>query len=154
MTVVRTASAGVATTVELVALQVIPPTVETDLHDVPRELFVRGLELGELLGSRDAPTVGLAKCVAVDVRDEAQAGTAAHRAVTVLDVADVPTRPEQLGMGVADIGPIASARAEVAQDCPSGERVVDVTSHAAECRATTGPLPTHAVAPPPAGRPT
>ena len=121
---------------ELVALEVVPSAVEADLDDVTGELLVGGFQLRQLLGRRDTATIRLAERVAVHVRDETQAGVAADRTIAILDVTDVAPGPQQLGMGVADIAPVASARAEVPENGPAGQRVVHMTAHGAECRAT------------------
>src|SRR5262249_2019612 len=125
----RARSAGVTTAVQLAPLEVIPATVDAHLDDIAGELFARRLELGELRRGLDAPAVGAAQAVAVDVRHQHEALRTADRAGAVERPAQVAGRPEQLGLGIADVesGPLPGA--QVAQHRPAGECVIDVMAH-------------------------
>jgi hypothetical protein len=104
----------VAATVELVTLQVIPPTVDTDLDDIARELLVVSLQLGQLALGADAAAVGLPQALAVDVGDETQALVVADRANSLDPLAQIATGSEQLGMGIADVGSVTASCSEIA----------------------------------------
>ena len=123
------ASAGVAATVQLVSLEVVPSALDADLDDVARELRVVRVELRELTIGRDAAPVRVAERVAIDVGDEAELAAAAYRAVTVGGVADVASRTEELGVRIADVASAAAPRTEVAEHGSTSERVVDVPAH-------------------------
>ena len=132
-------AAGVASAVELVALEVVPVAVEADLDDVAGELLVGRVEAFELGGRGDAAPVGTGEGVAVDVGDEAEVPAAADRAVGGGGRADVAPGPEELGVGVADIVPLEAPGPQVAQDRPSGQRVVDVPPHGVSVGRGLGP---------------
>src|SRR5205085_1957860 len=89
-------SAGVTTAEQVPAVEVVPTTVETDLDHVTGELVERCVELVELAGVRDAPSVGLLQRVAVHVRDVANAPVPADRAVVGRGLAHVAGGAEQL----------------------------------------------------------
>jgi hypothetical protein len=133
--------------VELVTLEVVPAAGDTDLDDIARELLLGRLELGQLPVGSDAAAVGVAEVVAVDVGDEAQAGSATHGAIAGELLADVATGPEELGMGITAVREISAAGPELIQNRSTGERVVDVPAHGGECRhprpgrSATGRLP-------------
>ena len=127
-----------APTVELVALQVVPSAVDADLDDVARELLVLSLELGQLAVGADATPVGLAQPVPIDVGDESEALVVADRTHPVDPFAEVAPRPEQLGMGIADIGPVTTPGVKLAQRGPAGECVIDVPAHRASVGSPRG----------------
>src|SRR5260370_22691211 len=98
-------SAGVASAVELVALEVVPMAVEADLDDVAGELLVRRVEAFELGGGGDAAPVGAGERVAVDVGDEAEVPAAADRAVGGGGGADVAVGLAEVRGGGRSRGP-------------------------------------------------
>jgi hypothetical protein len=133
----RTATPGtytcglrVAATVQLVALEMVPAAVEADLDDIAGELVVRGVQPRELGIGRDAAAVRLSQLVAVDVRDQSEAVATAHRAHVGGGLPDVAAGPQQLGMRVTDLGPVAPAGAQVTEYCPAGQDVVDMATAA------------------------
>ena len=129
--------------VQLVALQVVPATVEADLDEVAGELLVRGFEARQLPLGGDATTVRLAQGVAVDVGHEPEALVATDRAVAGQRLADVAAGSQELGVRVAHVGAIAATGAQISQHGPAGKRVVDMTPHGGECRQAKGPCTRH-----------
>jgi len=127
----RCGSAGVASAVELVALEMVPVAVEADFDDVAGELFVGRVEPVKLGGRGDATPVGAGEGVAVDVGDEAEVAPPAHRAGGRGRGPDVATGSQKLRVGVADVVAVKATGAEVPQHRPSGQRVVDVPPHGA-----------------------
>jgi hypothetical protein len=130
----------VASAVELVALEMVPVAVKADLDDVTSELFVGRVEPVELGRGGDAATVGAGEGVAVDVGDKAEVAPSADWAGGRGGGPDVATGPQELRMGVADVVALEATGAEVPQDRPSGQRVVDVPPHGASVGRGLGPI--------------
>ena len=103
--------------------------VDADLHDVTRELFVRGVELGELIGGLEAPAIGSAQGLAVDVLQEHQPRCTTHRAVGVERLAKMAGGPEQLGLGIANVEAVPFPGPQITQHRTAGECVVDDAAH-------------------------
>src|SRR5207237_9985464 len=89
-------SAGVAAAEQVPAVEVVPTTVETDLDHVTGELVERRVELVELAGVRDAPSVGLLQRVAVHVRAVEHAPVHADPSVVRSGLAHVSCGAAQL----------------------------------------------------------
>src|SRR4051794_25250264 len=136
----RPRSDGVAAAVQLVALEVVPVALDAHLDDVARELLARRLELRQLFGRLDAAPVGTPQPVAVDVRHQHEAVGAADGTVAVEALAEVARRPQQLGLGVADVEASPLPGAQVTQHCPAGQCVVDVMAHGSERKRLRGHL--------------
>lgn len=89
--------------VELTTIEVVPPALKADFHDVTGELVDFRAEFLELGRMADAPPVGRFQLVAVDVLHEAHAVGAADRTVVGCRFAHVVARAHELGMRVTDV---------------------------------------------------
>src|SRR6476646_359624 len=96
---------GVSSPMELAGAEVVPPTVGADLDDVAVELVVLGPQLLELAGVREAAAVRVLEPVAVDGVDVVEVGAAADGALDLGPVPHVAGGPDQLRVGIADVGP-------------------------------------------------
>ena len=79
--------------------------------------------------------------LAVDVRDVADVARRAHRALVRRGLPDVAGGPQQLGVRVADVEAGHGAAPEVAEDGPSGQRVVGVPAHGASVHGVRPAVP-------------
>src|SRR5439155_8077453 len=88
----------------------------------------RGERTGSDLQGRfyfEGPTVVALEAVRIHVSEQAELVPAAHRTGATGFGSEVPGRAQQLGVGVADLESRQEAAAEIAQEGPLGQRVVD-----------------------------
>ncbi len=105
--------------------QVVPAAGRTHLHHIDLQLAVPRCEHGELPGDA-GPAGALPELVAVGVGDmDEWIAASADRASLRGPLTVVPGRPQQIRMRVTGIQRRDSAREEIRQRRPAGERVVD-----------------------------
>ena len=104
--------------------QVVPLAARADLDDVAAGARVGGRHAQAGVDRPDAPVL-VAQALAVDVGQQHQLDLAADRAVVLRGLAHVLGGPDQLGVGVADVGEPEHADLGVAQQRALGEREVD-----------------------------
>ena len=101
----------------------VPSTLRAGLHHVGAELTPGHRELSELFGARHAPAVR-GQPMTEDVRHQPKASLLADRAVRLGLGADIASRPNELGMGVADLVPTKTAEANLIDEHPPRQTVI------------------------------
>src|SRR6266542_3250090 len=104
--------------------QMVPTAASAHLDHVAGSTPLPGGEL-EALTQLERPAVVASEAIREDVGEKAELVAATDRAGPRGLGPQVPGRPEQLGVGVADLEPRQEAAAEVAQERSLGQRVVD-----------------------------
>jgi len=109
----------------------VPGACRTDFDDVAGNLAAPAGELGELvaasLAGADAAAVG-GKTAPEREGDQRDLFVLADRARSRRGLAQVARRPQELGMGVAQLTPREPAALVLGEEMASGEPVVDLTS--------------------------
>ena len=101
----------------------VPSALCAGLHHVGAELTPSHRELSEFFGARHAPAVR-GQPMTEDIRHQPKASRLADRAVRLGLGADIASRPNELGMGVADLVPPKAAEANLIDDHPPRQTVI------------------------------
>ncbi len=104
--------------------QVVPAARGAGLDYVSGELVGSGVELGQLRGGADTAAVGR-KAGAEHIGDQMQIVLAADRAGDTGRAAHVASRPDELGVSIANLVLAEAATAELVDQMAAREAVVD-----------------------------
>ena len=108
-----------------IATQVIPPAVGTNLDHITSGVLGAATQLSHVFGGEDATPPG-GQAGTEGERHQHQVGPFTYGTRFVTDGGDVARRPQEFGVGVADIAAAQATPAELVDDVLASQPIVDL----------------------------